>query len=227
MNVGKNIFSISPVYISFFLLFFLCISLVAKNIDSLHEKLESVVNSEKIGILIELTKEYHYTDLSKSREMAKKAVNLCQRFDDRENLAISLKYIALSYHFQGHLDSAFYYYNRSVLFELENKDYEQVADSYNNIGLINIAWHYPKLAISFLEKALGYYLKTGSKDHIGRAHNNLGVAYKRMEKYDKALEHFTKSLKIYIDENDRKGIAATNINIGTILLKIQSYKKSY
>mgnify|MGYP006293016035 FL=1 len=227
MNNGKKILPNSPIIICLLLLIFQPLPINAVNsIDSLQQELESLHGSGKIQVLIDLAREYHYINLNKSRFYAKQALKLCERYDDRKNLAVALKYIALSYHVQEQLDSAFYYYNRAVLYELEKEEYAQVADSYNNIGLINIAWHYPILAINSLEEALEYTKKTGVKKNIARAHNNLGVAYKRTEQFEKALEHLTKSLSIYNEENDLKGIAATNNNIGTILLKIQSYKKA-
>ncbi len=218
---------LNPIIYLMLLLIIDCqISFGNSSIDSLKVKLKSLSEEKQIEPLMQLTKIYYNLDFSKSRHYAYRAYRIAESYNLLEYFGESLKYIALTYHLQDNLDSAFYYYNKAVLYEVESKDYEQAADSYNNIGLIYMVWHYPKSAIGFFYKSLKYNNLTKNKSNIAMVHNNLGVAYKRTEEFDKSLEHLTKALSFYTEDEYYKGIAACNNNIGTILVRIKNNNKA-
>jgi signal transduction histidine kinase/Tfp pilus assembly protein PilF len=227
MNYCKKIFFLLPIFSALLLLFYNVHKTSANTtFDSLEEKLEHLSEKKQIEPLLQLSDLYYDIDFNKSLDYAFRAFKISEEYGIKERIAESLKSIALAYHLKKDIDSAFYYYNKAVLYEIEFEDHEKIADSYNNIGLIYMAWQYPKPAIEFLNKALESSLLTDNINITAMIHNNLGVVYKRTEQFDKSLEHLTKALSIYTENKDIKGIAACNNNIGTILVRIKNNTKA-
>jgi CHAT domain-containing protein len=75
---------------------------------------------------------------------------------------------------------------------------EEVAASYNNLGLIYLTTD-PDKALDYYEKALTTYQKLHSGDHpkMAIANTNMGISYSQLELYGDAVNHYETAKRIW------------------------------
>ncbi len=82
--------------------------------------------------------------------------------------------------------------------KVKGENSEEVAASYNNLGLIYLASD-PDKAIEFYEKALSTYQKIHDANHpkMAIANTNLGIAYNQLKLFGDAINYFEAAKKIW------------------------------
>lgn len=82
--------------------------------------------------------------------------------------------------------------------KVKGENSEEVAASYNNLGLIYLASD-PDKAIEYYEKALNTYQKIHDANHpkMAIANTNLGIAYNQLKLFGDAINYFEAAKKIW------------------------------
>jgi len=124
-------------------------------------------------------------------------------------------------------DSALHYAQQALQPAEEMKYSNGIANSFNNIGVINRLQGNYDQALKYYLDALEIQRDLNVRRGIAGSMNNIGIVYwklgdltthdsLRQASYDQALKYYLESLEILRELNDRRGIAASFSNIAGI-----------
>ncbi|MCO5232936.1 MAG: histidine kinase [Chitinophagales bacterium] len=168
---------------------------------------------------------YYNGNYEENKKYALQSIQLYKALGDKKNLAISLGEVGYR---QKNIDlkNANYYLQQAILIAEENQFQKQLADIYNNYGVIKSMFHQDDSAIYYIEKSIA--LKLQFKDYIGLpySYNNLGDIYLNKNIFDKAKSYFDLAMKIRKDSNDIYGISDNYAYLGDYYLKIKSFNQA-
>ncbi len=117
---------------------------------------------------------------------------------------------------------------RSAIELFENTGNEEnIAKSYQNIGLIHHNLKDLEKASFYYNKALAIYREIENDTNIAGLYQNLGIIYYQNNEFEKALDYYERSIHIYQELSDTQNIATTFSNIGLIQLNQKDYDKAY
>lgn len=114
---------------------------------------------------------------------------------------------------EGHKDSAFSNWNKSLVIRETLGDKKGIANLYNNFGYVYSTDANPAKAIEYYFKCLKINEELGSKIGITLSLNNIAYEYGEIGDYYKALDYYQKNLKIQTEINDENGMAYSYNNI--------------
>ncbi len=116
--------------------------------------------------------------------------------------------------------------------KVKGENSEEVAASYNNLGLIYLASD-PDKAIEYYEKALSTYQKIHNEYHpkMAIANTNLGIAYNQLKLFGDAINYFEAAKKIwekiYPNGHPNQSIVLRNLGRAYALQKNQKVATDY
>jgi tetratricopeptide (TPR) repeat protein len=141
-------------------------------------------------------------------------------------------YLAWNKYDQGINTGAIAYYEKSI--EIKQKtlpvNRPDLANSYNNIGLVYHNMGEYSKAVLCLEKALEIEEKTlpANRPSLATSYNNIGLVYYNMGEYSKALSYYEKALEI--DQKtlpaNHPHLATSYNNIGSVYDNMGEYSKA-
>lgn len=145
-------------------------------------------------------------------------------YNETQSLALAICYsnLGIVYWNSGNKSTALSYHEQSLAIKnsiLKPSD-PQIADAYNNIGLIYLADEYLK-AINYLNKALKIYEEAYGSNHpkVANCYSNLAFAYSGQSSHREAIQYLDLVLEIWESnfEGDHPNKAFTISNKGRIL----------
>jgi CHAT domain-containing protein/Tfp pilus assembly protein PilF len=150
----------------------------------------------------------------RAKEFYELAVEIAERCDDRNTMAIALRGIGDVHRFQGNYTSALENFQKSLKIheDLGNKD--GIARALIYIGIVDHAQGNYAAALEHSRKGLKIFEELSDKGLIAYALNNIGGIYYAQGDYAGALENFQKSLKINEEFDDKAAVSAGLNNIG-------------
>lgn len=169
-------------------------------LDELLIRVETTNNQkEKAIIYNKLADKYLDLDIITSQKYADSAKIIGKSLSDYYIISNAYVNLANSYYFQGDLDSALYYFQKSYqsISRTENKN--EIAASLNRLGLVNESKSDYSSATSFYYQALKIYEETGQYKGMAEVLNNLGVISDALGLKKEAINDYNKSLK-YFDQ---------------------------
>ncbi|HPN37673.1 MAG TPA: tetratricopeptide repeat protein [Melioribacteraceae bacterium] len=173
----------------------------------------NITNSNVIKLL-DSARLYISNTPSKSINFAEEAYSLSQNNNYYLGKTLSLKMLAAAYRNLDNYSKALEYL--FVALKIDNKEKSDVnlANTYNDIGLIYYR-------INNYEKALESYLLglknaefSGNSKILSNLYNNIGAAYQVIGKFDDAELYLQKALRIFEENKDSTGIARLFNNLG-------------
>jgi signal transduction histidine kinase len=197
-------------------------------IDSLEKALKNHKQEDtlKVKILHQLSVEYTYSDLHKSRDFNDKAIALSEKIKFAYGIAQAQLQNAQIYYSQGNYSKAL----ESCLialrdFQKQNRE-GNITDAYNLIGLIySEQKKYPQAEI-YLQKA--YQLAKKNQDKVLYSIiNHLGILYASQKKYEQALEYYNQAIKRDRQVKDSLGLSITLNNIGEVYFSTKKYTEAH
>jgi tetratricopeptide (TPR) repeat protein len=103
---------------------------------------------------------------------------------------------------------------------LRGDNHPDVANSFNNIGIVYEKKGDLENALVQHQKALEIRTRVFGSDHldVAKSYNNIGNVYNRQGKYEEALEYYQKSsdIKIRVFGSDHPDVASSYLNIGAV-----------
>lgn len=134
--------------------------------------------------------------------------------------------IAYMYYISGDWDMSINY-NRTVgKLARETKNQIMLAESYRNMGMIQIGKAEYDKALENLQNTLRISEEINDFYGMGEAHYWTGTAYWRTGKLDDANVHFTKSLKIAEKTDSKSLLGKALMSIGTVYWSRGKYKEA-
>ena len=208
------------------LLIFLCSASAGAQatIDSLESALKkSIADTSRISVLISLSREYQYTNINKSRELAENAVKIAEGKNFRRQKIQAYQNIGALYSISGDYSTALRYDNLSLQNSLEHRDSANLTIDYNNVaGDYYDLGEYDEAFYFFTQS---YRVARAIEDSLRMtiALHNVGRVFKELGQYDRALAHLNLSLDMSHNINDIEGVPYSLDEIGDVLLRKGEY----
>jgi signal transduction histidine kinase/predicted negative regulator of RcsB-dependent stress response len=194
------------------------------SIDSLESVLAGdLSDSSRISALISLSREYQYTNINKSRELAEDALKIAERSKLDKQKVRAYQNIGSLYSISGDYSTALRYDNLALQNSIASRDstnlpidYNNVASDYFDLGEYDEAYYF------FTQS---YRVSRATEDSLQMtiALHNVGRVFKELGQYDKALAHLNLSLGMSGDINDVEGVPYSLDEIGDVMLRKGEY----
>lgn len=194
------------------------------NIDSLELTLQrELPDTSRIAVLISLSREYQYTNINKSRELAEDALKIAEGNNFKKQKIRAYQNIGSLYAISGDYSTALRYDNLALQNSMEVRDsanlsidYNNVASDYYDLGEFDEAYYY--FTQSFrIAKLIDDSLRMTIALH------NVGRVFKELGQYDRALAHLNLSMEMSRRIADTEGIPYSLDEIGDVMLRKGDY----
>ncbi|KAK6033560.1 adenylate/guanylate cyclase catalytic domain protein [Ostertagia ostertagi] len=180
-----------------------------------------------VNTLIQQSKAYFTDSPAKAIELATRARQLAESLHFQKGEAYALKNIGIAYYFQGKYVEALEYYQQSLNFFTEIKDYVGMANMYSNIGVVYYDQSDDVKALENYLQSLKFAELSGDKLRILSALNNVGGVYtNKAATYSKALQYYLQALPICEELGKKDELGAISVNIGFIYSEKQDPAKA-
>jgi class 3 adenylate cyclase len=189
--------------------------------DSLKEILESAkADTVRVNALIALSKYYCRTSPNESIRYGMQAKEIAEKLGSKKDVALSLKFIGMSYYFQGEYIETINYWQQSKATFDSIGDQQGVANMLNNIGAIYFNQGDDNSAVVNYLESLRVSEEINDKLRIATALVNLGAVYfNKKATHNLALEYYLKALPLSEELGDNDAIGTSSVNIGEIYLE--------
>lgn len=198
----------------------------SSNIDSLKSLLNSSNPTFKSIVLVELCKNYIYTNQDSALKYGLLGVQAAEKIGHTTNQAYALNSLGILYKEKGdYLNALDSYIKAEKLFE-EKNDLDGRTMTTINLGRIYELQNLFDKALSQYKLALSYCEKTKSKKNQALVLNHLGSFYYSTNDKDKALEYFALYLKSGQELNNSDQIMEGLNNIAVIYQELGQYEQA-
>jgi tetratricopeptide (TPR) repeat protein len=207
--------SFSKLYL-FFIPFICIYSTSFANIDSLKNIADISTDKYEIAkTYIKLSDKYLDIDIDTARKYADSAKKIGLFILDFKILSDANINYANSYYYQGKLDSALVYFEKSYENILKTRDSNEIAAALNRLGLIHEALSNYSKASEYYYKALNIYDETNHQMGLANIYNNLGVLNDAMGIHEESYKNYKIALSLYDKNNNSEGKANVYNNLAT------------
>lgn len=212
--------------ILFFVVLFICGSALGQGkIDSLENEIkrEDIADSVRVRSLVALSREYQFSDFSKSLRYAKLALDIAEDNDLTKTKILAYQNFGGLHTLSGDYSTALRYDNLALQQSLLmgdsvniTMDFNNVANDYYDLGEYDEAYYY------FTQS---YRVASTIKDSLRMtiALHNVGRVFKELGQYDRALDHLLISQQMSRDIGDKEGIPYSYDEIGDVMLRKGDY----
>ena len=212
-------------------LFFLLAFLAIINCNAQQKRLDSLLHVSKIqkgellvGTLNEISWQYRNIDLDSSLVYGMTSLLEAKKTNQKNLYASAYNTIASAYQAKSVYDSAMYYHSKSLSANLLTADSIGIANTYNNLGILEDEQGNFETSLAYYFKALKIYEKnTNDPDLVPMVLSNIGVVYKKQEEYTKVLDYYEQALELYKKSKNNFGITVTTGNIGAVMLRLKRF----
>ena len=145
----------------------------AMDTDSLQVELSKVDESEKLEILLQLSKAYWTIAPGKGLFHANEAIRLAEHYDNKQLKAKALLYGGVNSYFIGVYDEAISWFQQSLTIARELKDSNLCAFNLNNLGMIHTKLKNYTTAIGFYTQSLQIMKNQNNAIELAKIQNNI------------------------------------------------------
>jgi len=173
-------------------------------------------DTTRVQILNNLAEEYLNTDIVQAIVYLNQAIEIAQKADYPQGLAVAYLKYGKAYYFNYKFDSTIYYYQKSLDLSQEFDDKMGIGNTEYNIGLVYHVQSDYNQAIDHYKKSLIIRNQIGDKKGSAECYNNIGAVFYDEGNYEKALDNYFSSLALSEELKDEQKVAANLANIGGI-----------
>lgn len=176
-------------------------------------------DSSHVRVLIRVSSLTQYSDFTRSREYADKALDLAEKLDDPGYKVLAYQNKAFLLSSSGDYSAALQYDNLSLENDIVIKDSARISRDYNNIG--NDHYDLGEYDDAFYYFTQSHRVATAVRDTFRMlvALHNVGRVFKELGQYDRALDHLHLAMKMSEKHKDAEGIAYSYDEIGDVQLR--------
>jgi len=187
----------------------------AQNVDSLENVVKTGTPEMQMKALSQLTTFYQFNDVPKAMEYAWKEKNIADKEKSRTGQATALSDLGDIYYTRKIIDSALYYIKAASVIWEELGDRQKLADSWADMGSMQILLDHPDDAIENNRKALEYYQHAGSEGKAAIALTNIANAYSYMGNNEKSNQYTLQAIAIWEKIGDKIQLGISYYNLST------------
>jgi len=197
-----------------------------------------VLRSEKLNNQVHLSQAYiklgWFYQLDgqyvKAKELYDKAINLSRQLNDKQNLAVALRKLAVWNIDKKNYDQALDLLTKSASINQEHpnilENTKNLASDYFDIGLVFANKNDYPAAKEFYEKSLKIFQRLKLKNELSDCYFNLGEIFLLEKQYQQALDYYLMGLKIDQEHNNKVNLASDYNMIGELYLEMDDLKKA-
>jgi len=194
------------------------------SIDSLESVLKrKLPDSARIATLINLSRQFQYSNIDKSREFAEQALKTAESANIRKLKVKAYENLGGLHSIGGDYSTALRYDNLALQGSMESRDssnlsmnYNNVASDYYDLGEYDEAYFYFTQAFR-LARAIDDSLRMAIALH------NVGRVFKELGQYDRALAHLELSMAMSKNIGDADGIPYSLDEIADVMIRKGEY----
>lgn len=202
-------------------------SLLAQDeLGELIKKLDTANGIEKIDILNKLSEKYREKDLEKAIFYADEAVNLAEKNQKLDKVAIAQINKGVAYRSKGDSKPALEYFLKALVIAEKISDLNIQADALHKIGVTYLFQKDFYTALKFAEKEEIIWKQINDDAGIAAAANFLGLIYTNLKNYDLARKALEESLKIGKRTKDNELIYKPLTNLGDLYIRLGDAPKA-
>jgi PAS domain S-box-containing protein len=195
-------------------------------IDSLLKILPASTTTDRLGLLLEISKQYISFSMDSSREYARLALMEAKELNDTQNIADAYKMLGNINYYQGNYNEVLHLYDSSARFYDLLHDSGSLAKVWNNLGIIYASMGDYEKSVNFHLLSISCKTRLGDSLGIANSYNNIGSIYYDLKDYEKSQEYFLKALFILEKNNYTESKANIYNNLGLINQELHQYEKS-
>lgn len=162
-----------------------------------------------------------------SLQLAFAAKKEAEQLNYANGLSISFERIGSAHRYLNSFDSAIFYLNRGIQYDLENGLRENLPSKYNNLGLCfrRTQWFYDSSKTYYL-KCIDASEKSKDLSSLSKCQNNLANLYKGLGFYEEALDMYLENVKLRESTSDSIGLVSTYNNLGNLFAEQKKFQKA-
>ncbi len=188
----------------------------AQGQDSLTMMKES---AESANDYLVLSKIYLNKSVQKADELGQVALEKAKNGQDQKLLADAYKQYGIVNYYNDSFEAAFLYFDTALVHYQQLPDSIEMANVYNNLGVLNSDIGRQIEAVQLYLKSLEIKRLINDSVGIGNTLNNIGALYYDLKAFNQALKHFNEAYIIAIKQDDNAGMLTTLNNIGLIYME--------
>lgn len=193
--------------------------------DSLVLMLDTAKGNYKNAILYELMNYYITNSPEKAIYYANQFLEIAEEIDSLGYQKYACGILGEAYFFMDNLEQSEKYFLKQLEINQKLKDENDIASSYNSLGVVSRNKGELEKALDYYNKSLKIKLKLNDLEGISSSYNNIGVLYEELNLYSQALDYYQRSLEIELTKEDQDGISTSYLNIGALLNKMNKPEK--
>lgn len=209
-----------------FIIFFQ-VNSIAQDLDSLEKALDSpgISAAGQIKVCDDLSWEYLYQDVVKSKFYAKKGIDIALEQDNLLMAGTLYRTLGIAFYMNSELDSAIYYFDIAMDYAktLGNEDLA-VRTDFARANLYNLKGDYNK-ALELYLKTLPYFEKSNDRSRVRTVLGNIGTLYSSLQNLEMAEKYYLMAEKIALEIDDQWGLAQVYNGLGNIYSSRREYEK--
>ncbi len=212
-------------FLLFSICFFVSVLVPARqNMDSMVMAWnKSEDKASRASMANEISRALTFRNVDSARQFAQLAIADASILEDKEPLARGYYNLGLSFHVQGHFDSAEVNYRKSLELKDAIEDKSLLAGLSNNLGAIYGQKGVFAQALIYYLESLDLKLESGNYRGAATTLNNIGIIKFDQEQYKEALEYYKQAIKLDEQEDNKVGLSRSIGNVGLTFLEMKVY----
>ena len=198
----------------------------APDADSLINLLSHKSGTDKVDLLVEISRAKWNISMEESLNYANEAYRLAEDLNYQEGKADALNRIGNVHYLLRDQTNVIENYNQAYKIARSLEDYRRMGMYLNNLGILFRELSQYDSSEVYLIRALRYKELHGDRELIASTLNNLGVMYRDMKRYNLSLEFFVRQLDMIEPSGDIRNIAVVHRQIGEVFYLLESYNES-
>ena len=194
------------------------------SIDSLESVLKkNLTDSARISTLINLSREFRYTNINKGREFAEQALKVAEAANIKTQKVRAYQNLGGLHSISGDYSTALRYDNLALEGSLESRDSSNLSMSYNNVA--SDYYDLGEYDEAYFYFTQSYRVARAIDDSLRMAIalHNVGRVFKELGQYDRALEHLELSMRMSRKIGDEEGIPYSLDEIADVMIRKGDY----